>query len=85
MEFVAGEGFRNADEIVAKEMKEKSSVLESLLTEEPINGTVFKRKAREMNISRDAAARFLQMWPHQKPGTKPNEKIYYRPAKETIM
>ena len=84
VEFVAGEGFRNADEIVIKEMKEKSNVLESLLTEEPINGTVFKQKAKEMNISREAA-KFLQTWPHQKPGTKPNEKVYYRPAREAIM
>jgi conjugal transfer/entry exclusion protein len=83
--FVAGKGFQSLDEIAKAEVNENLSLLEALLTEEPINGTEFKEKAKAAKISREAAERFLKEWPYQRPGSKPNEKVYYRPAKEAIM
>lgn len=79
MEFVAGEGFRNIGEGAKADAKDKVAVLESLLTEEPMNGTEFKEKAKLQNISRQTTESFLKDWPHQKSGSKPNEKLYWRP------
>lgn len=79
MEFVAGEGFRNIGEGAKADARDKVAVLEGLLTEEPMNGTEFKDKAKLQNISRQIAESFLKDWPHHKPGSKPNEKLYWRP------
>jgi len=82
MEFVAGEGFRNMEEPTKADAKDKAAILESLLTEDPINGTDFKKKAQNHKVSRSDAESFLKNWPHQGPGSKPNEKVYWRPKTE---
>jgi KaiC/GvpD/RAD55 family RecA-like ATPase len=78
MEFTAGKGFCAVGDSNANDTN-NDAVLGSLITNEPINGTKFKLLARARGISREAAEAFLKVWPHQMAGSKPNEKLYYRP------
>jgi hypothetical protein len=79
MEFIAGEGFGPVGEPSKVESPGDLIVLQSFLTDDPINGSEFKRRADGRGISRDRADKFLREWPHQKLGSKPNEKLYWLP------
>lgn len=76
LEFASGEGFRT-DEQTKSESATDTAGLLGLLSEDPINGTEFKRRAMAKGYSREVSERFLREWPHRKPGSKPREKLYF--------
>ncbi len=79
LQFVPVEGFKSTDKPLNEDFSANAAALQGLLTEDGINGSEFKKLAAAKGISRDRADRFLKAWPHQRAGSKANEKLYFLP------
>jgi hypothetical protein len=81
LRYVPGTGFEVYGSALADRLcvARSDDDLRGILAEEPINGSEFKKLAAQRKVSRSKAEQFLKEWPHKRPGSKPNETLYFLP------